>query len=173
MTSTDIVIPSREAPLTKGLIPFKPGFDARRKAGRGRPSKLDEPEYVELFAQAVAEGFTAAELASIFMIGARTVRTHRNDPRVRAAALKFIEERVLRITRKVDSQIEQRLQNVAELDTVTLLKIRKEFLGGVFRSQTQGGKDDPDTINAAQAQLEDDPELAAKLMDLIQSKVTV
>jgi hypothetical protein len=170
VTSTDLVPTGKTAAQVeaeKNLIPFKEGFDSRRKAGRGRPSKLDDPEYIVLFAQALAEGLTIPELADLFIIGQRTAREHKNNPLVRAAALKYIEERVIRITRKVDSQIEQRLQNVAVLDTATLLKIRKEFLGGVMRLQTQGGKDDPDTISAAQSQLEDNPELVAKLLDLV------
>lgn len=164
MASTEIV--PANAP---GLIPFKPGHDTRQRARPGKPSPLNNPEYVELFALAVADGMTNADLAETFRCGATTVQTYKRDPRVRAAAMKHIEARVLRIHRKVDSQIEQRLEQAHEIDTATLLKIRKEFLGGVMRAQAEGGKTDEKTINQAQEAIEANPNFAAELREFIET----
>lgn len=128
---------------------------------------MDDPDKLELFAQALSEGESTKELAKLFLISERTVRIYKKDPRVKAAALKYIEDRVIRVTRKVDAQIEQRLENPEELDTDTLLKIRKEFLGGVLRLQTQGGKADSDTINEAMDAIESNPEFAKELQELL------
>jgi hypothetical protein len=49
-----------------------------------------------------------------------------------------------------------------------LLKIRKEYLGGVLRLQAEGGKPDAETINEAMNQLEDDPEFATELRELLE-----
>lgn len=163
MTSTDLI------PAPQHLIPFKEGHDDRAHAKRGRPSPLNNPDYLDLFAQALSDGMTNAELANTFQISDSTVQVYKRDPRVRAAAMKYIEARVVRIHRKVDSQIEQRLENAAEIDTATLLKIRKEFLGGVMRMQTEGGKTDEKTINEAQEAIEANPNFAAELRAFIES----
>lgn len=128
---------------------------------------MDDPEMIDLFARAVADGWTNDALSKYFNIGERTARDHKKDPRVKAAAYKYVQERVLLITRKTDREIEARLASAHELDTETLLKIRKEFLGGAFRSQAEGGKADDRTVNEAMDQLEGDPDLAAKLLDLL------
>lgn len=135
-----------------------------------RQSPLNNPEYLELFALAVADGMSNGELCDTFKVSPSTVQVYKRDPRIRAAAMKYIEARVLRIHRKVDSQIEQRLENVHEIDTPTLLKIRKEFLGGVMRMQTEGGKTDEKTINEAQEAIESNPDFAAELREFIETR---
>jgi hypothetical protein len=150
---------------TSNLKPFTGGSDPRR--GVQKSPVLDDPEKFELFVDGLANGASNKELAEIFDVTPRSICNYKRDPRVRAAALKFIEDRVLRITRKTDSIIEQRLQDADELDTDTLLKIRKEFLGGAFRLQTQGGKTDAKTINDAMDEIEENPEFAKELQELL------
>src|SRR4051812_16388076 len=128
------------------LIPFTGNDDPRRAPGRGRPTKLNDPDYIDQFAHAIAEGLTNAELAETFAISTRTARLHKKDPRVKQAALKFTEDRILRITRKTDSKIDALVdtddfQALPIEDRVALLlKIRKEFLGGVIRLQAESGR---------------------------------
>lgn len=167
MPSTDLVVIDPPIPEHPNLRPFEPGYDYRRRPGRGRPSLLDDPEMVDLFARAVAEGLTNKQLSETFHIGERTARDHKKDPRVKAAAFKYAQDRVLLITRKTDAEIERRLEKTADMDVIELLKVRKEFLGGAFRAQTEGGKADDRTITDAMDSLEGDPELAAKLLDLL------
>lgn len=138
--------------------------------GRGRPKFLDDSDNVELFAVAVADGWTNKQLANHFHVGLRSCSTYRKDPRVKAAAFKYMQERTLLITRKTDSEIERRLEDAKEMDVIELLKIRKEFLGGAFRTQAEGGKADDRTVTEAMDELEGNPDLAAKLLDLLGGK---
>lgn len=133
----------------------------------GRSPVLDDAEMLELFVQSLCNGMSNSELADMFNVTTRSVSTYKHDPRVRAASLKYIEERVIRVARQVDTEIEKRLEDCDELDTVTLLKIRKEFLGGALRMQTQGGKTDAKTINEAMDEIESNPEFAKELQELL------
>lgn len=155
------------------LIPFKQGHDERRYTGPGRPSKLDDPDFVELFAKSLVSGATGEELAEAFEIHQRTVRHWKKDPRVKAASYKLINERIVRITSRTDARLDAAL-NSAEFkelpidDQVSLLlKVRKEYLGGILRLQAEGGKIDAGTINEAMDELEDNPEFAEELRALM------
>lgn len=155
------------------LIPFKKGDSGPSgNRGRGRPTKLNDPDYIEQFAHAIAEGLTNAELAETFSIGDRTVRDHKKDPRVKAAALKYVEDRILRITRKTDSKLDALVdsEDFKQLpidDRIALLlKIRKEFLGGVIRLQAESGRATAETINDTLEELESNPELAREFAEM-------
>jgi hypothetical protein len=152
-------------PNAENLVPFSSGDDNRRVVGRS--PVLDDPEQLELFIQGLCNGMSNDDLADMFSVTSRSIRSYKHDPRVRAGSLKFIEERVIRVTRQVDTEIEKRLEECNELDTETLLKIRKEFLGGAMRMQTQGGKTDAKTINEAMDEIESNPEFAKELQDLL------
>lgn len=173
---TDVVLwreertPAQERAAEKNLVKAKPftSGDSRQRKGTGRPSRLDDPEYVEQFGKAVAMGLDTKELSLVFNVPERTVRQHKRDPRVVAVAKKFVEERVLGVVRKTDSEIETRLRQAKNMTTKELLEIRKEFLGGVFRQETEGGREDPDTITSAQSAIEANPELGVKLAEFIQ-----
>lgn len=159
-----------EKPANPNLIPFTGGFDARRARGKGRPAFLDSQEKIDLFAEAVGSGMLVKEIMETFSISKSTVAASKKDPRVKVAALKYIEERVIRISRKVDSTIEARLLDPEELDTETLLRIRKEYLGGAFRAQTTGDSKDDRTINEAMDELEKNPGMAEALDAILSGK---
>lgn len=124
-------------------------------------------EEVELLAQAIATGLSSKEMAELFGCSRGKINEEKRNPIVKAAVLKLVEDRVIRVTRKVDSVIEQRLNMAEELDTETLLKIRKEYLGGVLRMQTQGSAKDAATVNEAMNQIESDPNFARELEELL------
>ena len=147
------------------MKPFTGGPDPRR--GAAQSPVLDDEAKFDLFVISLCDGATNGELAEVFGVSTRSITNYKRDPRVRAASLKLIEDRVLRIARRTDSIIEQRLQDAEQLDTDTLLKIRKEFLGGAFRLQTQGGKTDAKTINDAMDEIEENPEFAKELQELL------
>jgi hypothetical protein len=93
-----------------------------------------------------------------------TITRWRRDPRVKAHAQKLIEDRILQITRKVDSTIEARLENAANMTIKELLDIRKEFLGGALRQQTE--KADAETTREAIEAIEQNPGLVEELEKL-------
>lgn len=154
MPSTDLV------PQSRDLVPsFKK---------RGRPSFFDDAERVELFAEALAAGLKLKEIAAMFGVSEWSCTQYKKDPRMKAAVFRRIEERVHRVTRVVDAKIEERLEEADDLDTDTLLKIRKEFLGGALRLQTQGNQADANTINNAMDEIESNPQFAAELQQLLE-----
>jgi hypothetical protein len=97
-----------------------------------------------------------------------TITRWRRDIRVKGIALKLIEDRVLQVTRKVDAVIAQRLETANELTTKELLEIRKEFLGGALREQHQ--KADVETTNEAMTWLDENPEAADQLQEILDGK---
>jgi hypothetical protein len=137
------------------------------KDGGGRGSLLDDPELIELFARGVADGWPTSKFVEMFHVSDRTVRNYKKDPRVRHAALKFQQERVLLITSRTDREIERRLLDSHEIDTVDLIRLRKEFLGGLMRIQAESGSADDRTVTDAMDMLEGDPDMAAKLLDVL------
>ena len=137
------------------------------RKGVGRPPLLDTPEKIEAFAALLCEGFTTQQLADHFQCNERTVREYKKHPGVKAAAARFTEDRVVRITSKTDTIIAKRLEHADELDTETLLKIRKEFLGGTLRAKTTGDVKDDGTINAAMEAIEQNPEFAKQIAALV------
>ena len=75
---------------------------------------------------------------------------------------KIMEDRVIAITRRIDSKIEAILQH-QDLDVRDLLAIRKEFLGGALRAQAE--KADEQTIGEAQDWADENPDLLQELLD--------
>jgi hypothetical protein len=124
---------------------------------RGRPSRFDDPEYTRLVAHMFVIGMGRQEMADELGVSTWTITQWRRHPAIKAVAAKLIEDRILSVTRKVDAEIEGRLQNASALTTKELLEIRKEFLGGALRMQTE--QVDEDTVDAAMKALEDNPNL--------------
>jgi trehalose-6-phosphate synthase len=150
---------------------FKPGVSGNpplKAAKRGVQSAISDPEYAKLVAEAVVAGLTLKQLSENFEISMDTARRWRRDPRIKAHALKMVEDRVIQITRKVDSVIEARLAHASEMSMKELLDIRKEYLGGALRTQTERGDDE--VTSAAMDLLEQNPDLASKMVALLQAK---
>jgi hypothetical protein len=131
-----------------------------------RPNPLADPAFAKLVAEAFADGLSRKEMCEMFGVkDPDTITRWRRDPRVKGHALKLIEDRILQVTRKVDGVIAERLEHAADMTITELLAIRKEFLGGALRAQTE--RADEDTINEAQTWLEENPEAADQLETLL------
>lgn len=148
------------------LIPIKDGNDKRRYTG-GRPTKLSDPDYCRLVAEWFTAGATRKAMAEEFGVTTTTITQWRRDPRVRAIVSKLIEDRILQVTRKTDSEIERRLMNADELSVKELIEIRKEYLGGALRAQTE--RSDDETTSQALDALEKNPELAAAMIEVLKN----
>ena len=132
----------------------------------GRPHALADPEYAKQVAELFAEGLSRTQMCEILKVkDPDTITRWRRDPRVKAHALKIIEDRVLQVTRKVDASIAARLENPDQLTIKDLLDIRKEFLGGALRMQTE--KADDATVAEAQEALEANPDLIEKFEEFL------
>lgn len=135
----------------------------------GRPNPLAEPDFAKAVAEAFVAGQSRQQMCELFGVkDTATITRWRRDPRVKAIALKLVEDRVLQITRRVDSAIEGRLEYASDMTVRELLDIRKEFLGGALRGQTE--KADEATVTQAMEAMEENPELAEQLAELVGSK---
>jgi transcriptional regulator with XRE-family HTH domain len=127
---------------------------------KGKVSLLNEPDFAYSVAQAYCVGMTQEEIANEFEVSRPTINGWLRDPRVTVHIGSLTKERITRITRKVDTEIENRLEEVDEMDTELLLKIRKEMLS---KAMVDDKKDDaaanPDNIKDAIGVLENNPEL--------------
>lgn len=133
-----------------------------------KPGRLANPEFAKAVAEAYVDGMSRSEMAQLFDCCPDTITNWVRDPRVQAHSVKMAQDRVTRITRRIDSEIELRLQNTKNIDTEVLLKIRKEFLDRSLKVDLGGsGKDNADTINEAVSVLETNPALAKQFKELI------
>jgi transposase-like protein len=132
-----------------------------------RPNPLADPDFAQQVAEAFASGASRADMCELFGVkDSATITRWRKDPRVKGRALRLIEDRVLQVTRKVDGVIAERLEHASEMTITELLAVRKEFLGGALRAQTE--KADEETITQAVEAMERDPDLAEKLAQLFE-----
>ncbi len=133
-----------------------------------RPNPLADESFAKRVGEAFANGLSRVEMCDIFNVkDPDTITRWRRDPRVKGPALKIIEDRVLQITRKVDGVIAERLQNANQMTIQELLAVRKEFLGGALRLQTE--RADESTVAEAQSFLEDNPDAADQLEELLRT----
>src|ERR1044072_9791682 len=130
------------------------------KGGR-KQCVVADTDNAKLVATMFVNGMTARQMAVELDVSEWTIGQWRRDPRVKAHAHKLIEDRIIQIGRRVDSQIEQRLMEADKLSIRELLEIRKEFLGGALRRQTEDI--DEGTVNAAGAAIERNPALVEQL----------
>lgn len=136
--------------------------------GRGRPSLLNDPVKADQIAEMFADGASRKEIASTFGIkDVQTVTRWRTDPRIESRVRKLINARVVMVTTKVDAVIAGRLQHADKMTIKELLDVRKEYLGGALREQTE--KADDSVLTAAMEALERDPELLDKMSALLDS----
>lgn len=141
---------------------------AHRTGTVGRPNPLADPDFAQAVAEAFAAGLSRTQMCDEFGVKDKsTISRWRRDPRVKARALKIIEDRILTVTRRVDSVIEARLQKAEKMTVNELLAIRKEYLGGALRAQTE--KADEETISEAMRALEENPDLVEGLDKLLSS----
>ena len=128
----------------------------------GRPNPLADPDFAQEVAEAFAAGCSRTDMCEMFGVrDPATITRWRRDPRVKARAMKIIEDRVLTVTRKVDGVIEGRLQHAENMTITELLAIRKEFLGGALRERTENI--DESTVQEAQTFLEQNPDAMEQL----------
>lgn len=127
-----------------------------------RPSPFRDPDFTRAVAQAFVDGLSRKQMCEMFGVrDPHTITAWRRDPRVKVIAHKMIEDRILQITRKVDGKIAYILER-DDLTVTELLAIRKEFLGGALRGQTE--KADAETIGEAQDWIMDNPDLVDTLL---------
>lgn len=133
----------------------------------GRPSYLDDPEHAKAVAAAFADGLTREKMCEMFGVSdPYTITRWRKDPRVRAHAMRLIEDRLMRSGARIEKIIEGRLQHPEKLTIKELIALRHELLGGKLRESIEG-KPDADTINELETALEEDPGMIERLREAL------
>lgn len=132
-----------------------------------RPSKLDNPDFAKQVAIAFADGQTRPQMAELFNVSEWTITQWRKHPMVKAYTNKLIEDRVQRVLTKTDYKIAALLENITDIDT--LLRVRKEFLGGRLRQQIENHADDA-TVDSAMDAMED-TEFTDALEEVLRDKI--
>jgi len=131
-------------------------------------SPIADPAVAKAVAQSYVNGDSREEMADLFGVHKDTISSWTKDPRVQAHTVRFATERVLRITRKIDSSIERLLDDVDELDVDVRLKIRKEYTERALKNLAlPGDNDQAKTVSETIEALESDPETARELQRLL------
>lgn len=134
-----------------------------------RISKLADPEFAREVAECYVYGASRAEMAQRFDVHPDTITSWKRDMRVRTVAKGLHEDRILEMTRKIDHEMQSRLnsQRIKEMDDETLLKFRKELVGDKKTIELSGSLDTSSAQNDLWKMLDDDADLAQKLTMLM------
>lgn len=135
-----------------------------------RISKLANPEFAKAVGEAYVNGLSREEMADEFSVHRDTISIWTRDPRVQAHVSRLAQERVNRITRRIDKEIEGRLLDAEDMDTEVLLKIRKEFLGNIIKAPDGKATQTAETVQETIKAVEESPDLAAQLQELLTGK---
>lgn len=126
----------------------------------GRPSELDRrgEDFRKQLAELYVAGKTREEISDVLGGDKKTITRWMKDPRVMAMVTQLTRERTNRVTRKIDSIIESRLENAEKMDTETLLKIRKELTPRQIEVGGPGSMGGSDMDIAAWEELDRNPD---------------
>lgn len=133
------------------------------------PSRIDNPEYAEAVAKLLSEGLTNADTAEALGDGTHpdTVKKWAKNPKIQAIRTRLTQERVNRVTAKLDSVIEGRLSDadaIKAMDIKDLVALRRELLGpAAQRLVVHRGADEASATMELMQTLAANPELAAAL----------
>lgn len=137
----------------------------------GKVSRLDNPEFAKSVAEAYIKGMARPEMAELFEVHKDTITVWTQDPRVQAHAGRLALERVNRITRKIDGEMEARMAHVSDWEIDELLKVRKEYLDRALKIDLGAGHT-ADTTNELLEAMDESPEFAKRLLELANSRKT-
>lgn len=132
-------------------------------------SRIDDPGYAEALAELAAAGLSHEEIAVGLADGTHkdTVRRWLRHPKVQAHLSRLREERVNRVTRKIDQVIEGRLSDpnaLRSMDMKDLVALRRELLGpAAQRVVVSRGADEAEATAELMGLLARNPELAQAL----------
>lgn len=132
-------------------------------------ARIDDPGYAEALAELASRGLSLRDIAGELNDGTHysTVGRWLRHPKVQAHLSRLREERVNRVTRKLDHEIEQRLDDkkaVQSMDMKDLVALRRELLGpAAQRVVVSKGADESAAAAELMGVLARNPELAQAL----------
>lgn len=132
-----------------------------------RQNRLDDVEFAKLVAELWVRGVGRDEMAAELDCHKDTISGWVRDPRVRAHVRTQARERVDRISRKIDGEMERRLAFIEDWDTEVVLKVRKEYLDRPLKLAEDGGASEAGATNELAEAMDSNPELASDLLKLL------
>lgn len=133
----------------------------------GRRSRLEDDTLSKNIAELYVRGVAMAEMSETLAIPENTLRIYIKDPRVQAHAKTISVERVQRITRKIDGEIEARMAHMESWSLDEILKVRKEYLDRPLRVGAGEDVDLGKTTNDLSDAMDKNPDLAESLRKLL------
>lgn len=138
----------------------------------GQYSKINDPEFAKSVAELEAAGVSRSEMAETFDCTKRTIGTWVKDPRVQLHTRRISLERVTKIVRKVDGEIEARLAHIEDWETDMILKVRKEYLDRPLKAAAGEDIDASKVVNELSEAMDQSPDFAQQLRDLMDNRGT-
>jgi transposase-like protein len=136
-------------------------------AKRGRPNRLDDPDFAQAVADAYVSGATNKAMGAALDCDPGTIRIWVRDPRVRARVRSGLRERTERIARKIDGEIERRLADLSDMEIQDVLRVRKEYIDRPLKQLEDGGASEAGATNELAEAMDENPELIAELQELL------
>jgi transposase len=133
----------------------------------GRKSRLSDPDFAKAVAEAYVSGMNRDEMAEHLECHKDSIAVWIKDPRVTAHASRFTLERIQRITRRIDSEVEGRLAHVSNWKLEDLLKVRKEYLERSLKVAEASAAGTAETTEELAEAMDQSPDLAAALRQLV------
>lgn len=133
----------------------------------GRNSRLNDPEVALAVAELAVRGASRPEMAEALGCSKDTVRVWIKDPRVQAHARRLLSERVTRICRKIDGEIDARLAHIHGWDIDEILKVRKAYVDTPLQVGLEDGGDLGKVSNEISERMDEDPDFATALLALV------
>jgi transposase len=120
-----------------------------------------------MVAELYVVGTSRDEMAAELDCHTDTITAWVKDPRVQAHARRFAIERVNRISRRIDSAIEARLADLDAWTVKELMLTRREYLERPLKINAGEGEDQAATTNEIAEAMDQDPDFAAQLAELV------
>lgn len=133
----------------------------------GRPSRLKDPEFAKAVAEAYISGMGRDEMCEVLQCSKDSISTWVRDPRVQAHASRLTLDRIQRITRRIDSEVEGRLAHVGNWKIEDLLKVRKEYLERSLKVAEASAGTLSETSEELAEAMDQDADLATELRRLV------
>lgn len=135
----------------------------------GRKSRLEDDTLSKNIAELYVRGVPMAEISDELNIPVDTLRIYIKDPRVQAHARQIAVERVQRISRKIDGEIEARMAHIENWSLDEILKVRKEYLDRPLKVGAGEDLDLSKIENELSEAMDQKPDLAEALKQLVAS----
>ncbi len=124
-----------------------------------RPNGLHAQGVRDQLAEMLSRGAERPEMAETFNVHPDTITEWKRDGIVQAKVAKLNQERVNKITARIDNEVERRLKDLEDMDIEVILRIRKELIPAKVQAKRAQGPEH-DAVAAAFEKLDEEQTVA-------------